>query len=118
MRRIDLRLADPCVHSVAWGMASRLATSDHAGGATAQRHPGDTRAVAFGEQMYVVVWRKGWTGKGGKARIFAARISADGKMLDPGGIPIAPGRARVSGPSARRVRRRRVPGGLARLQRQ
>ncbi len=49
-----------------------------------------TPAVAFGQQVYVVVWREGWIGKGGKPRIFAARISVDGKLLDPNGIPIAP----------------------------
>ncbi|MEX2215944.1 MAG: hypothetical protein WD768_17665 [Phycisphaeraceae bacterium] len=49
-----------------------------------------TPAVAYGRDAYLVVWREGWHGKGGSARIFAARVSKDGKVLDPRGIEVAP----------------------------
>ena len=49
-----------------------------------------TPHAAFGNGMYLAVWREGWHGKGGKARIYAARVSADGKVLDPKGIEVAP----------------------------
>ena len=39
--------------------------------------------IARGKDMYLAVWREGWHGKGGNARIFAARISAEGKVLEP-----------------------------------
>ena len=44
--------------------------------------------MAFGEKVYLAAWREGWAGKNGRARIFASRVSADGKNLDPRGIPI------------------------------
>jgi len=49
-----------------------------------------TPDVAFGDGAYLVVWREGWHGKGGSARIYAARVSADGKVLDPKGIEVSP----------------------------
>ncbi|HUT35323.1 MAG TPA: hypothetical protein VNE39_17685 [Planctomycetota bacterium] len=49
-----------------------------------------TPDAAFGGGVYLAVWREGWHGKGGKARVFAARISADGQVLDPKGIEVAP----------------------------
>lgn len=49
-----------------------------------------TPACAFGQGIYLVVWREGWHGKGGSARICATRVSAEGKVLDAGGIQIAP----------------------------
>ncbi len=49
-----------------------------------------TPAVAFGKGVYLVVWREGWHGKGGAARIYAARFSSDGRRLDPRGIEVAP----------------------------
>jgi hypothetical protein len=49
-----------------------------------------TPHVAFGKAMYLVVWREGWHGKGGSARVFAARVSAGGRVLDPQGIEVAP----------------------------
>lgn len=54
-----------------------------------------TPAVAFGNGVYLAVWREGWHGKGGSARIRAARISADGKVLDAAGIEAAPAGAGV-----------------------
>lgn len=54
-----------------------------------------TPAVAFGNGMYLVVWREGWHGKGGAARVYAARVSADGKLLDPKGIEVAPAKSGV-----------------------
>lgn len=48
-----------------------------------------TPAVAFGKGIYLVVWREGWHGKRGSARIYAARVSADSKLLDPEGIEVA-----------------------------
>ena len=45
--------------------------------------------VAFGDGGYLVVWQEGWHGEGGHARIFAARVSPDGKVLGPGGIQVA-----------------------------
>ena len=53
-----------------------------------------TPAVAFGRGSYLCVWREGWEGKNGGARICAARISADGKVLDPKGIVLAPNKDR------------------------
>ncbi len=49
-----------------------------------------TPAVAFGKDVYLVVWREGWHGLGGAARIHAARVDKTGKVLDPKGIEIAP----------------------------
>ncbi len=45
--------------------------------------------AAFGNGVYLVVWQEGWQGEGGSARIYAARVSNQGKVLDPGGISIA-----------------------------
>ncbi len=49
-----------------------------------------TPDVAFGKGVYLVVWREGWDGKGGGARVYAARVAADGKILDEKGIQVAP----------------------------
>jgi len=49
-----------------------------------------TPHVACGQEAYLVVWREGWHGKGGKARIFVTRVSAQGQVLDPQGIEVAP----------------------------
>jgi len=49
-----------------------------------------TPDAAWGDGAYLAVWREGWHGKGGKARIHAARVSPDGKVLDTGGVEIAP----------------------------
>lgn len=49
-----------------------------------------TPAVAAGKDGYLVTWREGWNGAGGRARIFAARVDASGKCLDPKGIEVAP----------------------------
>ena len=54
-----------------------------------------TPAVASGAGIYLVAWREGWHGKGGAARIFAARVSAGGKLLDPSAIEVAPARSGV-----------------------
>ncbi|MCY3020663.1 MAG: hypothetical protein NTW87_16720, partial [Planctomycetota bacterium] len=54
-----------------------------------------TPAVAFGQGTYLAVWREGWHGKGGAARIYAARLSAEGKLLDGKGIEVAPAQAGV-----------------------
>lgn len=48
-----------------------------------------TPAVAFGNDVYVAVWREGWNGKGGNARVYAARIDKSGKVFDPKGIIVA-----------------------------
>ncbi len=58
----------------------------HGPGGDLQRTP----HVAFGEGVYLVVWQEGWEGEGGKARIFAARLSREGKLLDPKGIELSP----------------------------
>ena len=47
-------------------------------------------AVAFGKDVYLVVWREGWHGEGGASRIHAARLSRDGKVLDAKPIEVAP----------------------------
>lgn len=49
-----------------------------------------TPATAFGANVHLVVWRQGWHGKGGSARIRAARVSADGALLDSASVEIAP----------------------------
>jgi len=54
-----------------------------------------TPEAAFGKGICLVVWREGWHGAGGAARIRAARVSAAGKVLDAGGIEIAPCRSGV-----------------------
>lgn len=54
-----------------------------------------TPAVAFGQGAYLAAWREGWHGKGGRARIYAARLSPEGKVLDPKGIEVAPAAAGV-----------------------
>ena len=54
-----------------------------------------TPHVAFGKGLYLVVWREGWHGKGGRARVHAARLGADGKVLDPKGIELAPAKTGV-----------------------
>jgi hypothetical protein len=54
---------------------------------------GDVRAtphIAFGKGVYLAVWREGWTGEGGAARIMASRLDAAGKVLDAKGIEVAP----------------------------
>ena len=58
-----------------------------------------TPAVAFGQGVYLAVWREGWHGKGGSARIHAARVSAEGKLLDGKGIELAPAQAGATGRS-------------------
>jgi hypothetical protein len=45
--------------------------------------------VAFGGDVFLVVWQEGWHGEGGRSRIYAARVSPEGKVLSPGGIPLA-----------------------------
>jgi len=47
-----------------------------------------TPSVAFGGGVYLVAWREGWQGKGGSARIVAARL-AGGRLLDPRAFPLA-----------------------------
>jgi len=54
-----------------------------------------TPAVAFGRGIYLVVWREGWHGKGGSARIRAARVSPDGKLIDRQAIEVGSARAGV-----------------------
>jgi len=66
-----------------------LLESGPGGGTQATPH------VAFGKGVYLVVWREGWHGKGGNARIYAARVAPDGKVLDGGGIAVAPARQGV-----------------------
>jgi hypothetical protein len=55
-------------------------------GAGAQATP----AVALGKDVYLAVWREGWSGKGGTARVYAARLDKAGKPLDAKGIEVAP----------------------------
>ncbi|MBW1677032.1 MAG: hypothetical protein JRJ79_10600 [Deltaproteobacteria bacterium] len=47
-------------------------------------------AVAYGDGIYLVVWQEGWHGDQGNSRIYAARLGLDRKVLDPGGVEIAP----------------------------
>lgn len=47
-----------------------------------------TPHVAYGKDQYLAVWREGWHGKGGNARIFAARLDASGKVKDAKGIEV------------------------------
>lgn len=47
-------------------------------------------AVAYGDGICLVVWQEGWHGDQGNSRIYAARVGLDGKVLDPGGVEIAP----------------------------
>ncbi len=54
-----------------------------------------TPAVSFGRNIYMAVWREGWHGKGGSARILAARISPTGSVLDPKGLALAPAQSGV-----------------------
>jgi hypothetical protein len=49
-----------------------------------------TPHVAFGRDSYLCVWREGWEGRNGGARIHAARVAKDGKVLDPKVIVLAP----------------------------
>jgi hypothetical protein len=49
-----------------------------------------TPRVAFGGKFYLCVWREGWEGKNGGARVYAARISAGGKVLDSKAVALAP----------------------------
>jgi hypothetical protein len=48
-----------------------------------------TPSAAFGRGVYLVAWCEGWQGKGGSARIVAARVAADGKLLDARAFPLA-----------------------------
>ena len=52
-----------------------------------------TPHVAFGKGIYLVVWREGWNGEGGVARIYAARLDKRGKALDRKPIAVAPCKA-------------------------
>ena len=54
-----------------------------------------TPSVAFGKGVSLAAWREGWAGKGGSARILAARVSVDGRVLDPEGIEVASARSGV-----------------------
>lgn len=47
-----------------------------------------TPHLAGGQGTYLAVWREGWHGKGGGARVFAARISRGGKVLDTRGVEV------------------------------
>src|SRR5512137_1179603 len=49
-----------------------------------------TPHVAFGKDVYLAVWREGWNGEGGTARIYAARLDGQGKVLDTKPIEVAP----------------------------
>ncbi len=49
-----------------------------------------TPHVAFGHDLYLAVWREGWNGEGGVARIYAARLDKQGKALDAKPIEVAP----------------------------
>jgi hypothetical protein len=49
-----------------------------------------TPAVAFGRGSYLVVWREGWQGKNGGARIRACRVGPDGARLDATPFDLAP----------------------------
>jgi hypothetical protein len=49
-----------------------------------------TPHVAFGQGVYLAVWREGWNGEGGTARIYAARLDKKGRTLDPKPIEVAP----------------------------
>jgi hypothetical protein len=49
-----------------------------------------TPQVAFGKDIYLAVWREGWNGEGGTARIYAARLDKRGKLLDPKPVEVAP----------------------------
>ena len=48
-----------------------------------------TPHVAFGGGVFVIVWQEGWHGEDGRSRIYAARVTPEGKVLDPGGIQVA-----------------------------
>jgi hypothetical protein len=47
-------------------------------------------SAAFGRGVYLAAWREGWHGVGGRSRIYTARISPAGKVLDAAGIEVAP----------------------------
>jgi hypothetical protein len=49
-----------------------------------------TPHVAFGKGIYLAVWREGFSGEGGIARIYAVRLDKQGKALDPKPIQVAP----------------------------
>lgn len=49
-----------------------------------------TPHVAFGKDIYLAVWREGWNGEGGIARIYAARLDKQGQVLDRKPIEVAP----------------------------
>ena len=51
--------------------------------------------AAWGGGTYLAVWREGWHGKGGGARILAARVSPGGRVADARGIEVAPHSDRV-----------------------
>ena len=59
-----------------------------------RRGPGQdvrgTPHVAFGKGVYLAVWREGWNGEGGTARILAARLDRQGRVLDPRPLEVAP----------------------------
>ncbi len=49
-----------------------------------------TPDTAFGGGVYLVVWREGWHGEGGEARIYAARVGESGKVIDAKPIVLTP----------------------------
>jgi len=58
-------------------------------GGSGQRHP----AVAYGDSVYLLVWREGFSGFKGESDILALRVGTDGRPLDREPIPVcvAPG---------------------------
>jgi len=53
-------------------------------GSAGQRRP----AVAYGDGVYLLAWREGFSGYKGKSDILAMRIGTDGKPLDREPIPV------------------------------
>lgn len=60
--------------------------SSNGPGKNLRSHP----AVAYGQEVYCVVWQEGWSGKNGQSRIFAARVTRSGILLDSSGVEVSP----------------------------
>ncbi|MCX7592077.1 MAG: Ig-like domain-containing protein, partial [Kiritimatiellae bacterium] len=80
----NVRAAGPILHPIAPRLLISEPQSLPRSRPAHQRHP----AVAFGANVYMMVWHEGFEGMNGNSDIFALRIGKDGLPLDKKPIPV------------------------------